>query len=342
MSVVVPRDAHRDNFRRSDRTRNHLLRINFDDPVQGYIATLNGFLLLQYTLLVLCRLRNMLILRSVRHQTHNRTQLSVLLAHIFIRTYPSRRVGSFAHPDAAKFAHEESIMARSGPTYQNRVLASLPSEEIKRLQPHLSPVDLKQGQVLLDGTAPYGYFLETGIASVVVTTADGHTVEVGIIGVDGVVGIPILLDAGQSPGSTFVQIAGSGYRIRAATLKAEFERSGELRRHLHRYMQGFMVQSAQTAACNRLHNIEERLSRWLMGCRDRLETDQLRLTQDFLGQMLGAPRTTVTLAAGMLQRAGLINHARGVVTILDRKKLEATACECYGIVRDEFQRLELL
>ncbi len=233
-------------------------------------------------------------------------------------------------------------MAPPRQVYRNRVLASLPKEEIKRLQAHLAPVTLKQGQVLLDGTAPYGYFLETGIASVVVTTADGHTVEVGIIGMEGVVGIPILLGAGSTPGTTFMQIAGSGYRIPAAKLKDEFERSDELRRHLHRYMQGFMVQMAQTAACNRLHNIEERLARWLMAFRNRTETDELRLTQEFLGQMLGAPRTTVTLAAGILQRAGLINHSRGAVTILDGKKLEATACECYGIVRDEFRRLSLL
>ena len=116
-------------------------------------------------------------------------------------------------------------MAQPSQNYRNRVLAALPKEEIKRLQPHLSPVTLKQGQVLLDGAAPYGYFLETGIASVVVTTADGHTVEVGIIGIDGIVGIPILLGAGASPGTTFIQIAGSGYRIPAAILKAEFERS---------------------------------------------------------------------------------------------------------------------
>ena len=107
-------------------------------------------------------------------------------------------------------------------------------------------------------------------------------------------------------------------------------------------MQGFLVQSAQTAACNRLHNIEERLARWLLACRDRMETDQLHLTHDFLGQMLGAPRTTVTLAAGLLHRAGMIDYSRGVVTIRDREKLEATACECYGIVRDEFRRLSLL
>ena len=233
-------------------------------------------------------------------------------------------------------------MAQPKQLYRNRVLSALPKEEIERIQPHLSPVTLKQSQVLLDGDARYGYFLEAGIASVVVTTQDGHTVEVGVIGKDGLVGIPILLGAAGSPGSTFIQIAGYGYRIRATVLKEEFERSKVLRRQLHRYMQGFMVQSAQTAACNRLHNIEERLARWLMSCHNRMDDDHFHLTQEFLGQMLGAPRTTVTLAAGLLQRAGLIDYSRGVVTIRDPEKLEATACECYGIVRDEFRRLSLL
>ena len=171
---------------------------------------------------------------------------------------------------------------------------------------------------------------------------NGNTVEVGVIGIDGVVGLPILLGTGPGPGRTFIQIAGSGYRVKADTLKEEFERPGELRRSLQRYVQGFLVQSAQTAACNRLHNIEERLARWLLACRDRTSSDQLRLTHDFLGQMLGAPRSTVTLAAGLLHRAGMIDYKRGVVTIKDRPALEASACECYRIVRDEFQRLSLL
>ena len=226
--------------------------------------------------------------------------------------------------------------------YRNRVLAALPKAEIDRLKPHLSPVSLEQEKTLLDGEAPHAYFLEQGIASVVVTVKNGNTVEVGIIGIDGVVGLPILLDGVGAPGRTFVQIAGSGFRINGDILKEEFERPGELRRHLQRYMQGFMVQSAQTAVCNRLHNIEERLARWLLSCRDRTDSDQLHLTHDFLGQMLGAPRTTVTLAAGLLHRAGLIDYTRGVVTVTNREQLEETACECYRIVRDEFQRLSLL
>jgi CRP-like cAMP-binding protein len=226
--------------------------------------------------------------------------------------------------------------------YKNRVLASLPEAEIKRLIPHLSPVVLEQEKTLLDGEAKHGYFLEQGIASVVVTLADGDTVEVGVIGCDGVVGLPILFGTDGAPGRTFIQIAGSGFSINADMLKKEFERSSELRRYLQRYMHAFMVQSAQTAACNRKHNIEERLARWLLTCRDRLETDDLHLTHDFLGQMLGAPRSTVTLAAGLLQRAGLINYSRGVVTVHDRVGLENVACECYRTVRNEYQRLSLL
>ena len=226
--------------------------------------------------------------------------------------------------------------------YRNRVLAALPKAEINRLKPHLSPVVLEQEQTLLDGQAPYAYFLEDGIASVVVTLKNGDTVEVGIIGIDGVVGLPILLGTENGPGRTFIQIAGSGYRVEASVLKEAFERPGELRRHVLRYMQGFLVQSAQTAACNRLHNIEQRLARRLLSCHDRVESEQLRLTHDFLGQTLGAPRTTVTLAAGLLQRAGMIDYSRGVVTVKNRAELEQASCECYGIVRDEFLRLSLL
>ncbi len=226
--------------------------------------------------------------------------------------------------------------------YRNRVLAALPAAEINRLKPHLSPVALPQGETLLDGNASYAYFLEDGIASVVMTVKEGNTVEVGIIGCEGVVGVPILLGTDGMPGRTFTQIAGHGFRIKAEVLKAEFERGGELRRRLQLYTQALLVQSAQTAVCNRLHNIEERLARWLLSCRDRLETDQLRLTHDFLGQMLGAPRTTVTLAAGLLHRAGMIHYSRGVVTVENRVALEDATCECYAIVRDEFRRLSLL
>ena len=233
-------------------------------------------------------------------------------------------------------------MNPSARQFKNRILASLPKAEIDRLAHYLSPVTLEQHETLLDGTIPYGYFMEDGIASMVVTVESGGTVEVGIIGVDGVVGLPILLGARAMPGRTFIQIAGSGFRIPAEKLKEEFERGGELRQHLQRYIQGFLVQTAQTAACNRLHTIEERLARRLLACHDRMEGNELRLTHEFLGQMLGSPRTTVTLAAGLLHRSGMIDYTRGVVTIKDRTQLEDTTCECYGIVSEAYRQLSLL
>ena len=139
-----------------------------------------------------------------------------------------------------------------------------------------------------------------------------------------------------------MQIGGSGYRIKAEYLKEEFERGGALKGYLLKHMHGLMVQSAQTAACNRMHTIEARLARWLLTCHDRVEADQLLLTHDFLAQMLGSPRTTVTLAAGTLQRTNLIDYSRGKVTIRNRIGLEKTTCECYRTVRDEFRRLGLL
>ena len=226
--------------------------------------------------------------------------------------------------------------------YKNRVLSVLPKAELDRLTPHLSPVTLKVRTPLLDGHADHAYFMEEGLASVVLTLAGGATVEVGVIGIDGVVGLPILLGAGAVPGETVIQIAGSGFRIDAQRLKAEFERNGHLRSHLQKYVQGYLIQSAQNAACNRLHTIIERLARWILTCYDRVQTDRMPLTHEFLAQMLGTPRSTVTLAAGMLHEAGLIDYSRGHVTIKKRKELEGVACECYRIVRDEYHRLGLL
>ena len=226
--------------------------------------------------------------------------------------------------------------------YKNRVLAALPKAEIDRLAPYLSPVTLKLRTQLLDGKVDHAYFLEEGLASVVLSLEDGSTVEVGVIGIDGVVGLPILLGAESMPGETFIQVTGSGYRIDAKRLKNEFERNGKLRDHLQKYLLANLIQSAQNAACNRLHTISERLARWLLTCHDRVQSDRLPLTHEFLSQMLGAPRSTVTLAAGMLHQAGLIDYSRGHVNITNRQKLEDAACECYRTVRAEFNRLGLL
>jgi CRP-like cAMP-binding protein len=225
--------------------------------------------------------------------------------------------------------------------YKNRILASLPPREISRLAPHLSPLSLPIRKSLLDPDEEitYVYFLESGMASVVVEMANGTTVETGITGNDGVVGFSCVLGIKSTLTRTFIQIAGAGYKIKAERLKEEFEKSGTLRKEINLYIQAYMVLTSQTAACNRLHDIAERLARWLLMCRDRMESDTFSITHEFLGHMLGTPRSTVSLAAGILHKAGLVDYSRGQVHIRDRKGLEKASCECYKTIRNEFDRI---
>jgi CRP-like cAMP-binding protein len=225
--------------------------------------------------------------------------------------------------------------------YKNRILASLSKAEISRLSQHLSQVDLPAGKTLLDPgeEITHAYFLETGLASVVVAMANGTMVETGITGNDGLVGFPVLLDTKTMPTRTFMQIPGAGYKIKANHLAEEFERAGTLHKKIQRYFQAHLVLTGQTAACNRLHDIAERLARWLLMCHDRMEADTFAITHEFLGHMLGTPRSTVTLAAGILNKSGLIAYSRGKVFVKDRKGLEKAACECYQTIRKEFDRL---
>lgn len=231
--------------------------------------------------------------------------------------------------------------AETGNGYKNRILASLSKAEISRLSQHLSQVDLPAGKTLLDPgeEITHAYFLETGLASVVVAMADGTMVETGITGNDGLVGFPVLLGTKNMPTRTFMQIPGAGYKIKANHLIEEFERVGTLHKMIQRYFQAHLVLTGQTAACNRLHDIAERLARWLLMCHDRMEADTFAITHEFLGHMLGTPRSTVTLAAGILNKAGLIAYSRGKVLVKDRKGLEKAACECYQTIRKEFDRL---
>jgi len=226
--------------------------------------------------------------------------------------------------------------------FKNRLLASLPESELEILEPHLTLVPLPQRKVLLDEKLSCGYFLESGIASTVVTLISGETIEVGAAGSEGLAGLSILLGARELLGQTFMQVGGSGFRISAAHLREAFDHCTELRQRILRFMQAFLVQVAQTAACNRVHNIDERLARWLLTYHDRAGSNQLLLTHDFLAQMLGAPRTTVTLAVGDLQRAGLIAGQRGTILIVDHRRLERAACECYGAVREAYRHLHVL
>lgn len=224
---------------------------------------------------------------------------------------------------------------------RNRILAALPSDEYQRLLPHLKPVTLEYKQVLYEPhkTIRYGYFPEDSVISMVSTVIDKTVVEVGLAGREGMVCVATFLGANSSPHQGIVQGQGSAMRIKASVLREEFKRGGRLQDLLLRYTQAHLVQIAQTSVCNRLHALEARLSRWLLMMHDRVDGDEFLLTQDIISIMLGAQRTGVTDAAGSLQKKGIISYSRGRLTILDRQKLEETACECYLIVREEYDRL---
>ncbi|MGA2350436.1 MAG: Crp/Fnr family transcriptional regulator [Terracidiphilus sp.] len=224
-------------------------------------------------------------------------------------------------------------------------MASLSAEAIERLAPNLVLVELERGRILHEAGEPVTtvYFLEQGICSVVVTMKNGSTVEAGIIGRDAFVGIPAVLGTGQSSNRAYIQLPGSGFSIKAKILREQMSHpSGELRSCLFRAMQGILAQTAQTAACNRVHELEERLARWLLMCHDRVQIDRLPITHELLAIMLGTRRSTVTVTAGILQKAGLIESKRGNVTIRNRKGLEEATCECYSFIHDEYIRLGLL
>jgi CRP-like cAMP-binding protein len=229
---------------------------------------------------------------------------------------------------------------RTPPATRNRLLAALPRGEYERLSPHMQAVSFEQGQSLYKPDEPieYAYFSLTGVTSMIVTTSGGATVEVGLVGREGFVGYQPLLGMKSAPNGAITQIPGHALRISSKTLKDEFDRGGRLQSILLRNVQSQIVQMGQGAACNRLHEVNERLARWLLMMHDRAETDRLPLTHEFLSQMLGANRATVSLAAGTFQQAGLIRYARGTVTILSREGLEQIACECYGVVKAEFDQ----
>lgn len=227
----------------------------------------------------------------------------------------------------------------AGHTFGNGLLSALPREEYERLSPHLELVRLTAGQILYHAgaAARYAYFPKGGMLSLLATTETGRATEVALIGNEGMAGVPIVLRSGAAPYQIIVQLAGNALRIRAGVLRAEFDRGGRLQDLLLRYAHAVLTQVTQSAACNRFHTVEERLSRWLLVCRDRVHADTIPLTQEFLSYMLGAPRSSVTAVAGALQSKGLIRYSRGKITVLDRSGLEAASCECYRIVRDELK-----
>jgi CRP-like cAMP-binding protein len=223
----------------------------------------------------------------------------------------------------------------------NRLLTALPRDEYDRLAARLEVVHLEAMEIIAHPDEPlaHAYFPLTGIVSVVAIDADGAIVEVGTVGNEGLAGLPAVLGLGASPFQTMGQVPGRHARLPMPALLAAAQPGTALHALLLRYAQAYSVLCGQSAACNRLHPMEERCARWLLMTHDRVAADTFPLTHEVLGQMLGVRRPSVTIAAGTLQRAGLITYHRGVVTILDRPGLEAAACECYGAIQGQFARL---
>jgi len=222
----------------------------------------------------------------------------------------------------------------------NRILEALPTAERRRLAAQLIPVELPIKTVLFEPGQQIDavYFPLDGVISLVTALDDGAIVEVATIGNEGIVGVP-LLSGGSLAVRAISQVAGRALRMKADLFLAELDRNGPLSKVVRRYLQALFGQISQAAACNRLHSNEERLSRWLLMSHDRVGVDEFAITHEFLGQMLGSRRATVTLSAGILQAAGLIRYHRGLVTVIDRPGLEAVSCECYGVIKDELDRV---
>jgi CRP-like cAMP-binding protein len=223
----------------------------------------------------------------------------------------------------------------------NRLLSLLSDGDYERLRPHLSPVVFDYKKSLYEPSRPieHVYFPVDGVASLVITTVEGASAEVGTIGSEGMVGLPVCLGDTDAPSSVYVQVPGTALAMDTRVFCAELERSPTLRMMMLRYAHAFFNQVAQSAACAHLHRVEQRCCRWLLMTRDRMPSGDFLLTHEFLGMMLGVRRTTVTDVMGKLQKAGLIHYRRGHVRILDHEALQQRTCECYEISKLEFDRL---
>lgn len=223
----------------------------------------------------------------------------------------------------------------------NSLLAVLPPDCLVRWLADMEPVEMPLGQVLYESgiSLRYVYFPTTSIVSLLYVLEDGSSTEIAVVGNEGLVGISLFMGGGSTPSRAVVQSAGKGFRLKADVMKTEFERSGPAMHLLLRYTQALITQMAQTAVCNRHHTLDQQLCRWLLLSLDRLDKNELVMTQELIANMLGVRREGVTEAALKLQRAGLIQYARGHITILDRTGLERRSCECYAVVKHEYDRL---
>jgi CRP-like cAMP-binding protein len=224
---------------------------------------------------------------------------------------------------------------------QNHLLAALPPEDFERLSPSLELAPMPLGEALYEsgGRLNHVYFPTTSIVSLLYVMEDGASAEIAVVGNEGILGISLFMGGETTPSRAVVQSAGYGYRLKAQLLKQEFNRAGPVMRLLLRYTQALITQMAQTAVCNRHHSVEQQLCRWLLLSLDRLDSAELSMTQELIANMLGVRREGVTEAAGKLQHAGLISYSRGRIKVLDRPGLEKEVCECYAVVKREFDRL---
>ena len=225
--------------------------------------------------------------------------------------------------------------------HQNHLLEALPASAYERLASHLKLVPMRLGEVLYESGVQLGhvYFPTTSILSLLYVMQDGASAEIAIVGNEGILGVSLFMGGETTPSRAVVQSAGHAFRLKAELLKNEFGRFGPTMHLLLRYTQALITQMAQTAVCNRHHSVDQQLCRWLLLSLDRLQTNELSMTQELIANMLGVRREGVTEAAGKLQNAGLISYQRGRITVLDRPGLEARSCECYQVVKTEFDRL---
>jgi CRP-like cAMP-binding protein len=232
-------------------------------------------------------------------------------------------------------------IGRAGSDPRNRILAALPREVLSRLLPYLKPEFLPRGRVLcdVDESLRHVYFVERGLVSMVAVFADRTTAEMATVGREGLVGIGNILGGEHALARYVVPMPALALAIEASQFRGALQENPDLRATCNAYAQAFLSEALQTAACNSVHMVEERCARWLLMSHDRSDDDTLALTQEYLADMLGVCRSTVTLAAGALQRAGLIRYRRGAITVLDRLGLEAASCECYRIIREQYERL---
>jgi len=234
-----------------------------------------------------------------------------------------------------------SLTTTGKETQGNHLLAALPADVYERLRPHLEPISFSLGEVVYESGAQmrFVYFPTTSHVSLLYTMIDGSTAEMGLVGNEGIVGIALFMGGETTPNRAMVQGGGAAYRMPTKAMLDEFKRGGDFQHLLLRYTQALITQISQTAVCNRLHSVEQRLCRWLLMTHDLAQTDELEMTHEFISNMLGVRREGVTMAAGRLQEMGMISYVRGHIQILDREQLLAHVCECYSVVKEEQARL---